>query len=170
MKSLGQVSVTVTRVLSFAAGTSSAAMLSGPPGATVTIPGSTLIKYLRRIDPGAHCLTMNRLVKISLLLFFFALCGAAILATHFARERTAPPATKELYSLVNRQLSAFRAADFDSAYRHAAAGVQQKFSRSQFELMIRRDFSPMTEAEHVEFGVVRVAGAAALGAGLPHCP
>jgi hypothetical protein len=105
---------------------------------------------------------MNRLVKTSLLVFFFALWGAAILATHFARERTAPPATKELYSLVNRQLSAFRAADFDSAYRHAAAGVQQKFSRSQFELMIRRDFSPMTEAEHVEFGAVRVVGAAAL--------
>ena len=41
------------------------------------------------------------------------------------------------------------------------AGVQEKFSRSQFELMIRRDFSPMTEAEHVEFGAVRVDGAAA---------
>jgi hypothetical protein len=40
--------------------------------------------------------------------------------------------------------------------------VQQKFSRAQFELMIRRDFSPMTEAEHVEFGVVRVVGGAAL--------
>lgn len=105
---------------------------------------------------------MNRLVKISLLLFFFALCGAAIMATHFAQERTPPPAAKDLYSIVDRQLSAFRAADFDSAYRHAAAGVQQKFSRSQFELMIRRDFSPMTEAEHVEFGVVRVAGGAAL--------
>jgi hypothetical protein len=105
---------------------------------------------------------MNRLVKISLLGFFFALCGASILATHFARERTPPPATRDLFSLVNHQLSDLRAADFDSAYRHAATGVQQKFSRSQFELMIRRDFSPMTEAEHVEFGAVRVAGAAAL--------
>jgi len=105
---------------------------------------------------------MNRLAKISLLGFFFALCGAATLATHFARERTPPPATKELYSLVNRQLSAFRAADFDGAYQHAATGVQQKFSRSQFELMIRRDFSPMTEPAQVEFGAVRVAGAAAL--------
>ena len=65
---------------------------------------------------------MNRLVKTSLLLFFFALCGAAIVATYRARERTPPPAEKELYSLVNRQLSAFRAADFDSAYRHAATG------------------------------------------------
>ena len=105
---------------------------------------------------------MSRLVKTSLLLFFFALCGAAIVATYWARERTPPPGARELYSIVNRQLSAFRTADYDIAYRQAAAGVQQKFSRSQFELMIRRDFSPMTEAEHVEFGAVSVAGASAI--------
>ena len=105
---------------------------------------------------------MSRLVKTSLLLFFFALCGAAVVATYRAQERTPPPAARELYSIVNRQLTAFRTADFDSAYRQAAAGVQQKFSRSQFELMIRRDFKPMTEAEHVEFGAVSVAGASAM--------
>lgn len=64
--------------------------------------------------------------------------------------------------MVNRQLSALRAADFGSAYRHAAAGVQQKFSLSQFEVMIRRDFSPMTQAQRVEFGAVRVTDGAAL--------
>jgi len=105
---------------------------------------------------------MSRLVKFSLLVFFFALCGAAIVATHLARKRTPAPAAKELYSIVNRQLFALRTDDFDSAYRHAASGVQQKFSRSQFELMIRRDFSSMTEAQRVEFGTVQVAGAAAL--------
>ena len=105
---------------------------------------------------------MNRLVKFSLLVFFFALCGAAIVVTHLARERTPTPAAKELYSIVNRQLFALRTDDFDSAYRHAASGVQQKFSRAQFELMIRRDFSSMTEAQRVEFGTVQVAGAAAL--------
>ena len=105
---------------------------------------------------------MNRLIKFSLLVFFFALCGAAIVATHLARERTPTPAAKELYSIVNRQLFALRTDDFDSAYRHAASGVQQKFSRTQFELMIRRDFSSMTEAHRVEFGTVQVAGAAAL--------
>lgn len=105
---------------------------------------------------------MNRLVKTALLLFFFVLCGAAMVATWRAQERTPPPATRELYSLVNRQLAAFRAADFDGAYRQAAAGVQQKFSRSQFELMIRRDFASMTEAERVEFGAVSVSGAGAM--------
>jgi hypothetical protein len=105
---------------------------------------------------------MNRPVKISLLLFFFALCGAAIMRTHFSRERMPAPAARELYSLVNRQLLALRSDDFESAYRYAASGVQQKFSSKQFELMIRRDFSPMTEAQRVEFGAVESAGATAL--------
>jgi hypothetical protein len=105
---------------------------------------------------------MPRLLKISFLLFFFALCGAAIIGTHLARQRTPPPVASQLYSVINRQLSAFRTADFDSAYGHAAAGLQEKFSRAQFELMIRRDFSPMTRAERVEFGAVHIAGPAAL--------
>ena len=105
---------------------------------------------------------MNRLCKISLLLSFFALCGAATIATHFVRERTPAPPARTFYSIVSQQLASFRAEDFDSAYQQAASGVQQKFSRAQFELMIRRDFSPMTEAAHVEFGAIRVAGASAL--------
>ena len=105
---------------------------------------------------------MNRLIKFSLLVFFFALCGAAIVATHVARERTSTPTAKEFYSIVNRQLFALRTDDFDSAYRQAASGVQQKFSRTQFEVMIRRDFSSMTEAHRVEFGTVQLAGGTAL--------
>ena len=85
-----------------------------------------------------------------------------MLGTHFATKRTPAPAARELYSVVSHQLTAIRAADFGSAYRNAASGVQQKFSLSQFELMVRRDFSPMTRAEHVEFGAVRLSGAAAL--------
>ncbi|MGH7937450.1 MAG: DUF4864 domain-containing protein, partial [Bryobacteraceae bacterium] len=111
---------------------------------------------------GPLCLTMNQAIKASLLLFFFALCATAIIATHNARSRVPPPPAKELFSLVNRQLSAFRAADFESAYRHAAAAVQEKFSPVQFELMIRRDFSSMTETQRVEFGAVQMAGATAL--------
>jgi hypothetical protein len=105
---------------------------------------------------------MNRLAKSSVLLVFFALCGAAMVVTHRQSERTAPPPARELYSIVNRQIAAFRTDDFDTAYRHAATGVQQKFSRHEFELMIRRDFSSMTQAEHVEFGAISVTGASAV--------
>lgn len=104
---------------------------------------------------------MSRKLKIGLLLFFFALCGAALLATYQVRKRTPPPA-QELFSVVNRQLSEFRAADFVSAYRHSAAGVQQKFSLVQFEEMVRRDYASMTQGGNVEFGAVRVLGSSAV--------
>jgi hypothetical protein len=105
---------------------------------------------------------MNARLKILFLLFFFALCGAAVIVTSNSRRHTPAPAAKDLFAIVNTQLSALSADDFGSAYRHAASVVQQKFSLPQFESMIRRDFSSMTQARRVEFGAVHVAGAAAL--------
>ncbi len=105
---------------------------------------------------------MSRWLKISFLLFFFALCGVAIVFTHLHLRETPAPAARELYSIVNRQLAALRSDDFESAYRQAASGVQQRFSREQFELMIRRDFYSMTEAQGIEFGAVEVSGGTAL--------
>lgn len=104
---------------------------------------------------------MTRTLKFGLLLFFFALCAAALLVSYGARKRT-PPAARELFSVVNRQLSEFRAADFVSAYRHSATGVRQKFSLVQFEEMVRRDYASMTQAGNVEFGAVRVLGSSAV--------
>jgi len=105
---------------------------------------------------------VHRAIKVSFLLFFFGLCAGAIIATHLVRQRTPTPPAHLLYSVVSRQLSALRAEDFDSAYQQAAAGVQERFSRHQFEFMIRRDFAFMTEPAQVEFGAVRVAGGNAL--------
>jgi hypothetical protein len=105
---------------------------------------------------------MNRSLKIFCLVFFFGLCGVAIYGTHLTRQATPPPAAHELFAVVNRQLSAFRAADYPLAYRSAASVVQQQFSVPQFELMVRRDYSPMTEAQRVEFGAIQVAGPSAL--------
>ncbi|MEO5717064.1 MAG: DUF4864 domain-containing protein [Chthoniobacterales bacterium] len=104
---------------------------------------------------------MSRPLKISFLLFFFVLCGVAAVVTYQHRKETPAPAARELYSLVNQQLTALRSADFQSAYHQAASGVQQKFSPEQFELMIRRDFPYMTEAQRIEFGTVQVAGGVA---------
>ena len=105
---------------------------------------------------------MSLRLKICFLVFFFALCGAAVVGTHLARKRTPAPAARELYSIVNNQLSDLRANDFDSAYQHSASIVQQKFSRSQFELMIRQNFSLMEKAQRVEFGAVHLTGGTAL--------
>lgn len=59
-------------------------------------------------------------------------------------------------------MAAFRAADYSSAYRHAASGVQQKFTLAQFEAMIRRDYGEMANAQRIEFGFAKVSGSAAV--------
>jgi hypothetical protein len=68
----------------------------------------------------------------------------------------------DLFAIVNQQLTAFRSADFPSAYRQAATGVQQKFTVAQFEKMVRQHYPEMTRACRVEFGLVRQRGETAL--------
>ena len=87
---------------------------------------------------------------------------AIIVAPRFVRQ-TPAPAPRELYSVVNNQLTAFRAADFSRAYRNASTRVQQRFSLPQFERMIRRNYAEMmTGTQHVEFGVVEAQGESAI--------
>ena len=104
---------------------------------------------------------MTHIVKSFLLLVAFSLCTAAIIVTpRFARQTPAP---RELYSVVNNQLIAFRAADFSRAYRNASTRVQQRFSLPQFERMIRRNYAEMmTETQRVEFGLVQAQGESAI--------
>lgn len=104
---------------------------------------------------------MTRPIKASLLIFFLSLCAAAIFVTEYLRLQVPPPAPHELFAVVEKQLAAFRAADYSSAYSHAASAVQQKFTVPQFEAMIRRDYTEMTKAERIEFGFVKVSGSAA---------
>lgn len=105
---------------------------------------------------------MPRTIKASLLFFFLSLCGAAILVTDHVRRQASPPAPHELFAVVEKQLAAFRLADYSNAYRHAASGVQQKFTMPQFEAMIRRDFGDMTNTQRIEFGFVKVNGSSAV--------
>jgi hypothetical protein len=105
---------------------------------------------------------MTRIAESSLVVFFFSLCAAAVIVTHNFDRHVPAPHTHELYSVVNSQLAAFRAADFSRAYRNASSAVQQKFSLPQFESMIRRDYSAITETHRVEFGFVQVQGSTAL--------
>lgn len=105
---------------------------------------------------------MPRSAKASLLLFFFSLCAVALFVAHHIEQRAPTPAPHELFAAVNDQLAAFRAADYPSAYHRAAAGVQQKFTLSQFETMVRRNYGAMTHANRVEFGSVKADGSSAL--------
>ena len=105
---------------------------------------------------------VTRTIKASLLFFFLSLCASAMLVTHHLRSLTPSPAPHELFTVVEKQLAAFRLADYSSAYRQAASGVQQKFTLPQFEAMIRRDYGDMTNAQRIEFGFVKVSGSAAV--------
>jgi len=105
---------------------------------------------------------MVRLLKGALLFLSLAVCGSAVFVTDQIRRRVPPPAPHELFAVVEKQLAAFRAADYTRAYRYAASGVQQKFTMPQFEAMVRREYGEMAHAQRVEFGFVRVAGAAAV--------
>ena len=105
---------------------------------------------------------MTQTIKAALLFFFFALCTSAIVVTHRVRLQVPPPAPHQLFAVVERQLAAFRAADYSSAYRQAASGVQQTFTAPQYEAMIRRDYGDMTGARRIEFGFVKMNGSAAL--------
>jgi hypothetical protein len=105
---------------------------------------------------------MPRTIKASLLFFFLSLCGAAIFVTDHVRRQAPPPAPHELFAVVENQIAAFRAADYPTAYRHAASGVQQKFTAPQFEAMIRRDYGEMTNTQRIEFGFVKVIDSAAV--------
>ena len=104
---------------------------------------------------------MKLVLKISLLLVLAALCGAGILQSRRASEEQSLGA-KELFSVVTRQLTDFRTANFKSAYDRSALGIQRKFSPVQFESMVRQNYSAMTEAGEIEFGGARVYGTTAL--------
>ena len=105
---------------------------------------------------------MTPLAKGSLLTFFFSVCGAAFIVSHHLREQAPPPAPHAIFAVVNQQLSAFRAADYASAYSYAANGMQQKFTLPQFELMVRRNYAHLAEASRVEFGQVQVGRGTAI--------
>ena len=105
---------------------------------------------------------MTRMIKASLLFFFFSLCASAIVVTHQMRSQIPSPAPHQLFAVVEQQVAAFRAADYSSAYRQAASGVQQKFTVPQYEAMIRREYGDMSGARRIEFGFVKVNGATAM--------
>lgn len=106
---------------------------------------------------------MTHIVKSFLLLVVVSLWAAAIFVMPRFAWQTPAPAPRELYSVVNNQLTAFRAADFSRAYRNASTRVQQRFSLPQFERMIRRNYAEMmTETQRVEFGVVEAQSESAI--------
>jgi hypothetical protein len=68
---------------------------------------------------------------------------------HYSR----PTERKELVAVVEGQLAAFRANDFDKAYGFAAQGLRQQFTVEQFTVMITRGYPMILHNERAEFGL-----------------
>lgn len=80
-----------------------------------------------------------------------------MLLNYALRARPEQATPQELYAVVERHLSACRAADFPLAYHAAASNVQESLSLVQFERKLRQDYQPVASAQHVEYGAVHHA-------------
>jgi hypothetical protein len=94
--------------------------------------------------------------KITLLTFFFALCGTVALLTAYLQTRAdenIKPA--DLYTIVERQLGDLRGGDFPRAYQYASRSIQAQYSVEQFAAMVQTDYPGMTRACRAEYGEVQ---------------
>jgi hypothetical protein len=97
--------------------------------------------------------------KITLLTFFFAVCGTAAVFTARVQTRAVEnvkPA--DLYAVVERQLGDFRGGDFSAAYEYASQGVQERYNIEEFTEMVQNDYPGMTRVSRAEYGIVRTHG------------
>ena len=90
--------------------------------------------------------------KITLVLFFFAVCATAVLVHLWDGMRSERLKPAALFDVVGEQLAACRSDDFPSAYRQASATVQQRFPLEQFSDMLRNDNARLVKTGRVEFG------------------
>lgn len=101
---------------------------------------------------------MNRTIKLGLLVVLFATCLAATLFERLLERRWQATPPGELYDVVWRQLSAFRADDYPSAYRQISMSFQEKFNIEAFSDLARAEYPGLVGAARVEFGPVHFEG------------
>ncbi len=101
---------------------------------------------------------MTRTTKLTILASVFLLCGgSAYVQKRIEQSRqTVPP--NALYEVVRKQIEAFRAADFASAYRQASTSYQERVNMEAFSDHARSENPAAARAERVEFGAVRFDG------------
>lgn len=99
---------------------------------------------------------MSERGKISLLVFFLAICGTAALLHHRLGEEPTDPA--RLYQLVSMQIEACRVEDFPRAYQQASSGFQQRINIEEFQEMVRGEYTGFISAARVEFGAIQQRG------------
>jgi len=102
---------------------------------------------------------MSARAKITLLTFFFAICGTAAVVTAYLQARAdADVKPADLYAVVDRQLGDFRHGDFSRAYEYASTGIQERYSVEQYAAMVQADYPRMTRVNRAEYGSVQTSG------------
>ena len=101
---------------------------------------------------------MNRKSRIGVVLFCFALCGAAAIIQRTFELRRMNVRPVELYETVYKQVTAFREADFSRAYQQVSSGFQERFNVEAFAHLVKTEYPPIVHAERIEFGNVRCDG------------
>lgn len=101
---------------------------------------------------------MSRAAKLLLLAAVFLVCGgAAYVQSRVEHARHSVP-PNELYEVVRKQITAFRSADFVSAYRQVSTGFQERMNVEAFSDLARTEYPGISRAERVEFGAVQFEG------------
>ncbi len=80
--------------------------------------------------------------------------GTLALFAYVMRPRPEETAPRELYAAVQKHLAACRWADFPLAYHAASSSLQERLTLVQFEHKLRRDYLPVADANHIEFGAI----------------
>ena len=102
---------------------------------------------------------MSARSKITLLTFFFAICGtAAVITAYMQSLADANVKPGDLYAVVERQLGELRGGDFSRAYEYSSSAIQQRYNVRQFAAMMQADYPGMTRVSRVEYGLVRTNG------------
>jgi hypothetical protein len=101
---------------------------------------------------------VTRTTKLLLLAVIFVVCGgAALVQSRVDRARHSVP-PNELYEVVRKQITAFRSADFASAYQQVSTSFQERMNVEAFSDLARTEYPGISRAERVEFGAVQFEG------------
>lgn len=97
--------------------------------------------------------------KITVLTFFFAICGTAAVMTAYVEQRADEDVRpSDLYAVVQRQLGDLRGHEYSKAYEYASQGIQSRFNLEQFTAMVETSYPGMTRVVRAEYGQVETHG------------
>ena len=68
-------------------------------------------------------------------------------------EPSKPPVKAEITAVIEAQLAAFRAGDFDKAYTFAASPIREMFPLTEFQQMVKTGYPIIVTSVKAEFGI-----------------